>query len=277
MRRIIFSDIDGTLLNERYELPCPPEELMRQLGETEVVFVSSRTAAEILYLQSRLNFAADFIAENGAMIATANKKLAAHFEVTTQTEIDEHRRYVIPLAAPASITLPQIKDLAAQHQADIEIFQEQSAAAVASQSGYSSDDAARALHRRYSVLLMTRPSARFYAALEAEGFTVAFGGKWTSIVKGSDKGRAVNIYLDARRDSGHEIFESIAIGNDANDAPMLEAAARKFIIRNPVSGYSKALEHIRNAERLTREGHHGWLDMLERLNARESLPFTLNT
>lgn len=80
-RQIIFTDLDGTLLDE-VSYSCDQAQaalkLIAQSG-TPLIFCSSKTHSEIERLRSRLHNAHPFITENGAGIFIPHGNLSFEF------------------------------------------------------------------------------------------------------------------------------------------------------------------------------------------------------
>ena len=76
LRHILFTDLDGTLLDHRTYLPGPALEALRDLQShgVPVVAATSKTAAELRVLAPELGLTDGWIAENGGAIAFAGKE-----------------------------------------------------------------------------------------------------------------------------------------------------------------------------------------------------------
>lgn len=97
--------------------------------------------------------------------------------------------------------------------------------------------------------------------VERAGLAITIGGRWATVSDGRwNKGSAVVRLLSALG-----VVEWAAIGNAANDAPLLQAATRRFVIRNVDGGYDSSLAGIPDVVLLTAPGALGWVEMLERL------------
>ncbi len=97
--------------------------------------------------------------------------------------------------------------------------------------------------------------------VERAGLAITVGGRWATVSDGQwNKGSAVVRLLSALG-----VVEWAAIGNAANDAPLLQAATRRFVIRNVDGGYDSSLADIPDVVLLTAPGPLGWVEMLEQL------------
>lgn len=120
---------------------------------------------------------------------------------------------------------------------------------------------------RLASLLLPRTlaDAGAIAALHDLGLTLSPGGTWATLTGGADKGQAARVIAAARG-----VHHWVAIGNDGNDLPLLEAAHRAFVIRNR-EGHLPDLAAIPGAVLLAEEGPDGWPGMLRHLAASPQL------
>lgn len=70
MKPVIFTDLDGTLLNRRDYSHRPAMTALERVGKAGIplIFASSRTRAEVIHLRARFNNTHPFIVENGGGI-----------------------------------------------------------------------------------------------------------------------------------------------------------------------------------------------------------------
>lgn len=70
MQKIVFSDVDGTLLNSRHELTPLTEQAIRTLKEQEIPFVivSARSPSGINSILTEYDFRCPIVSYSGAVI-----------------------------------------------------------------------------------------------------------------------------------------------------------------------------------------------------------------
>lgn len=268
---LLFSDVDGTLIDANYQCPVSSHILKATATRIKLIFVSSRTIEELLHLNQQLQLKGDCIGENGGLIATRDPLLSLFWENQQQLVHAGQTVTLHPLAAPAVRVKEKLQLLADKYQLHLRFFDELSEEELAIQSGYDLAAARRARMRRHSVLIVPPPQEempeRIWEKLREEGLEVSFGGKWYSVLHGSNKGKAIKSYLAGYQQCYHGNVHTVGIGNQDNDASLLEAVDRRFVIRNPVQGYAPALKKISNVTLLQEEGPAGWTEMLENLFA----------
>lgn len=269
-RAVIFTDVDGTLLNDRFKIDVARDILDRTFDSCSIVMVSSRTVAELLALQESLGLYGECIAENGGVVASYTP-LPSVPEDAWDWEIGGPGLLAVQrLAAPVGETIEIVRRAAAEFNVSLTLHRNFSPEELARKAGYSLEEAERSFDRRVSVLLdpsvANSPNAiPFLQSLRDLGCSVGFGGNWISVVKGADKGTAVLAYLAALRARGEEVGLTVGIGNESNDAPLLRAVDRPYAIRNPRSGHARDLLAIPGVNPLSREGCAGWEEMAEEI------------
>lgn len=267
-RGIIFSDVDGTFLDGTFRPAMDRAAFARVLEDWRVVWVSSRTADELLHLQAELGHTDDAIGENGGVVVTRDETLARALGEPRQLR----DAWIARLAAPRDETAAAVRRAFAVNGLAARTFDELDAGTLAELSGYTRVEAERALHRDASVVLTNvdpsdTTAARALAWLRDASFEVAHGGKWVSVVDGANKGEAAFAWLAATRDKWKRPPVVAAVGNQQNDATLLAVAEHRFVIDEPGRGHCPPLAALPGARLLTRAGTSGWLEMCEHLAA----------
>ncbi len=266
MRRVLFSDLDGTLLDHVTYDFRPALAAIRRLQQLEVpiVLASSKTAAEMIPLREQIGIEDPFVAENGgglylpasAGLDDADARPApAGFSV-------------VPLGAPIAELAGFLRRFCRRHQLSVRSFLDYSPAELASEAGLSEEDAGRALEREFD--LPFPPPIHHLDALEEaaarEGLRVSRGGRYCHLTGRAHKGTAVErtARLYARKWGGRP--ELIGLGDSLNDLEMLRAVDRPVIVPNPRSSASLR-ESLPGAGVAPEPGPSGWnravLELLE--------------
>lgn len=220
---LIFTDVDGTLLEADGTFGVPEPIWRDARARHEIILASSRTLAELHEIRAALALDAAVIAEDGAVI---------------QEPGGNPER----LGVARSVLIAQLVGVVGEAEAD-ELLRKEPA-------GQAGRQASLLLPRRLATLDRV-------ARLAIAGLTLTPGGEWATVVAGADKGRAAGV-LASRRGVTHWT----AIGNGANDAPLLRAAARRFVIRN-VDGHHPVLAALPDAFRIDTVGPRGWAAVLQ--------------
>lgn len=241
---IVFTDLDGTLLDHDSYSPAAAEPALAQLRASgvPVVLATSKTAAEVAPLRERLGLAhVPAIVENGAGL----------LEPGTET--------------PPGDRYEELRDrldaLPADLRAGFEGFGDWGPEGIAHRTGLPPGPAARAAKRKFSEPGLWTGSAadkeRFLAALAEHGITAREGGRFLTLSFGGTKAERMEEIL-ARY--GHPF--SVALGDAPNDIEMLERADLGIIVANPHRAPLPPLrgEAEGRIRRTTLPGPAGWND-----------------
>ena len=217
---LVFSDLDGTLLDHRtysHAAAAPALERLRQL-RVPLILASSKTAAEIIPLRRELGFdACEAIVENGSGI------LEAHGE-NGSTE----GKYLL---------IRQMLDrLPASLRAQYQGFGDWSAQKVSALTGLPLAEAENARKRRFSEpglwLGGEEDKASFVEAVTTMGLTVQQGGRFLTLSFGGNKAERM-MEIAARHAKAGKVPFIVALGDAPNDLAMIEQADLGVIIPNP--------------------------------------------
>jgi predicted mannosyl-3-phosphoglycerate phosphatase (HAD superfamily) len=265
---VIFSDLDGTFLDERYRPALGADALARAAARWRVVWVSSRTADELLHLQREWNQIEDAIGENGGVCLSRSPRVAAALGDVMPLE----DAWVARLASPHDDTLARVRRAFRSVELEPQTLEDLDVAELARRSGYGLDDARRAQRRHASVLLADLRAGdaavdRALGVLRSEGCAIGVRGRWVSVVHGADKGSAALAWLDQMsRGASSRPRIVAAIGDADNDESLLAVVQHPFVIRERSSGHVPQLASVPNAQSLHRVGTEGWIEMLDVLN-----------
>lgn len=217
-RAIVFSDLDGTLLDhDTYAWDAAKPALAAlKARDIPLVLASSKTAAEIVRLRDAMGFGhCPAIVENGAgLLEPSGAGEGQHDDAI-------HRRLIEALDA----TPDRLRQ-------DFSGFSGWSLDELASRTGLPPEDAARAATRRFSEpgLWSGDDAGRseFEAELARQGVAARQGGRYLTLSFGATK--ADRMREIARRYGSPTM---IALGDAPNDVEMLETADIGVIVANP--------------------------------------------
>ena len=80
MKKIVFSDVDGTLLNSEHKLTALNREAIRRLEEQDIPFVivSARSPSGIYSILKEYDFRCPIVSYSGALIMDTDGKVLYH-------------------------------------------------------------------------------------------------------------------------------------------------------------------------------------------------------
>jgi len=240
---LIFSDLDGTLLDSNYDFSAAlPALQLAERHEFPIILSSSKTRAEMETIRSAIGNVHPFIPENGG---------AAVFPAAGQYETIQFGRSYANLTA----TLHQ---LAKRSQIGVRGFADMTAIEVATLTGLTVEQAALAKQREYDepfLMLAEKGEAKLLQTIEEAGLRWTRGGQFFHITGTNDKGVAARAIRD-RYALEHPRLTTIALGDAPNDIELLRFAEVPVIIR---SAHTAELAAMLPNARVTRlAGPAGW-------------------
>ena len=277
IQALIFTDLDGTLLDDRYDLVGAAMAMDRvfELGAL-VVPVSSKTHAEMMLLRAQQSVATPFIFENGAGIDWGDEKpwISGAVDMPCGMQIE---------GLDYTGLCDQLKTLREQHDLDFVGFSELSAEQVSKLTELSLQDAHLAKQRMASepmvglkqaeqVLVMTQ-------ALSERGLLLQKGGRFYTATSARQKSDAVAEIISVLQSTMTRPKRVIVCGDSPNDLSMLALGDAALVFSSlPTNGVGPADEsldaqlemkrHLRSTAAVSRmvdvcnAGHEAWLQAI---------------
>ncbi|WP_458525333.1 HAD-IIB family hydrolase [Onishia taeanensis] len=232
--RLVFTDLDGTLLDHESYQWQPAMPWLKRLGQAgvAVIPVTSKTRAELMPLRQELGLRdTPFIAENGAVIGLPPAWQHARLDrdpthvdglaIKTpgidigflRTRLDVMReRLGVRFRGMGELSIDEIMALTGlpEHQARLARVREGCEPLVW-------DDSEAAL-------------ADFRQALEADGLCLMRGGRFWHAMGRLDKGDGVRWLVERYQALRGRLPLTLGLGDGPNDVPLLEAVDRAVLI-----------------------------------------------
>jgi mannosyl-3-phosphoglycerate phosphatase len=259
---VVFTDLDGTLLDARTYSATPAREALSllQARGSVVVFCSSKTAAEQRVIRAQLGLMqAPLIVENGSavIVPEAAGLSVADWPVATNST-DERAR---TLGRPAIEVRAGVARAAASIDVRVTGYSDLTVRQIAELTGLDLAAAERARSRDYSETLVDEfPPATWVAletALFAEGLYCRHGGRFRTVTGATvDKGCAVRIVSDLYSAKAGRQIVTAGLGDSANDDSLLAAVDRPYLL-SKMDGTWEPMEH-RGLRRIAQPGPRGW-------------------
>lgn len=258
LRRIVITDLDGTLLDHRtyqWDKAAPALKRLRELA-IPVVFCSSKTAAELGWFADQMELRGPWIVENGGGIQIPAHLLRSPPEgYAIQREI--HRR---DLGLRYEEIVSRLGRLRSLYGFRFRGFADMTTEEVSSRCGISIEEAHRSLEREYDEPVLFEETYRmdeFRQRLDESGLKLLTGGRFLHVTGKSDKGAAVRELVRVFRKEWGKVG-SLGLGDSENDLPLLEAVDVAVIIPNPDSRSGLRSEDIPHCRTAPLPGPAGW-------------------
>jgi mannosyl-3-phosphoglycerate phosphatase len=259
-KRILFTDLDGTLLDYStysFEKALPALELLRR-RDIPLIVCSSKTKGEIEHYRRRLGNRHPFITENGGGIFIPRyyfgpAPLAIAFEVTEENDYD-----VIRLGAKYS-DLREALEALRSRGFQVKGFGDMTVEEITSISGLSLSEAALSKKRHFDEPFIFEGDEADVRGLLAEIRALGLRstrGRFFHLLGDSDKGKAVSLLTGLFRKRFGSVV-TIALGDSLNDLPMLEAVDVPVVVKKKDGTYEPEID-LPNLIRTEGIGPEGW-------------------
>jgi mannosyl-3-phosphoglycerate phosphatase len=237
--RVVFSDIDGTLIDiftGQFNTTVKFVDQLREYG-IPLVLCSSKTEAEQIELRRMANVSDPFIVENGGAVFIP----LGYFENMSNYEskysvIETDNFQIIELGKPASQIKSALQKIRASSQFKFKSLSDLSIDEISIVTKMSTDAVSRMIQRKYGetiVEIKNDDLPGFVTKVQDFGLKVIFGGRFFDITGGNDKGTAVKILVDLyrRKYGGDVVF--FGIGDSKNDESMLKFVDFPMLVQRP--------------------------------------------
>lgn len=273
---IVFTDLDGTLLDRESYSWAAAQGALQLLGERSVpvVICSSKTRGEIEYYRERMANGHPCVFENGGGIFIPE----GCFERLQPACTGAPKRCPGGWTVALGVAYPRLRNVLCElRRAGFAVtgFGDLSVDEIAALTGLPHDQAALAKIREFDEPFIFSGSAERLADLErsvVERGLQMTRGVFHHLLGGSDKGRAVELLIGMYRQKFGEV-KVIALGDALNDLPMLRHADHPVAIARPEGGHDPALE-LPGLMKTRGAGAAGWDEAIRTLLglAEESSP-----
>ncbi|MGD6850675.1 MAG: HAD-IIB family hydrolase [Candidatus Bathyarchaeia archaeon] len=225
---VVFSDLDGSLLNAHYEFSDIESSLQEIYAlKASIVLVSSKTKSEISLYREKLQLADPYIAENGSAIIIPKNYFTHSFDFSKTTDGNQ----VIELGLPHGVIRRKLAAIKQQTRASIVGFADMTVEEVAADNGLPLAEAKLAKEREYSepFKILSENKQEVLQALSEEGLCYTLGGRYFHALGDTDKGKAVAILIELYRQQFGDVC-TVGVGDGPNDLSMLEKLDKPFYI-----------------------------------------------
>lgn len=271
MMQIIFTDLDGTLLDAEtysYEKSLAAVNRVKQMG-IPVIFCSAKTRAEQEVYRRKMGIFHPFIVENGGAIFIPSNYFPFPFDY--HKIVDE--LLVIELGTPYEEIRTLLNKIKEEGKFHFRGFGDMSAEEVARESGLDLESAKLAKQREYDETIAIASGAKqshiasneadkFLERIKQIGLNWTHGGRFYEVMGNNDKGKAVAILSNLYRRLWGKI-ETIGLGDSLNDLPMLSAVDIPILVQK--RDYTWENVNLSRLRKVQGVGPEGWSRAIEEI------------
>lgn len=231
---LLFSDLDGTLLNSetyRYDVAVPVIETLKQQG-IPVIPVTSKTRAEVETLIQQIGLTGPFVVENGSAVFIPRE--TCPFELPAGADEGPYR--VLQLGVSYVMARAGLKAIAQEIGRPLKGFGDLSVDQIQQLTGLAVNDAHQAKMREFTEPFLTPKNVepeKLAAAVEGMGFRVVVGDRFSHLI-GPEAGKGATVHkltaLYAKTFPVEETIVTVGLGNSPNDLDMLENVDRAIVL-----------------------------------------------
>jgi mannosyl-3-phosphoglycerate phosphatase len=238
IKQVVFADLDGTLLNGRYEYK-ETQPIVDQITANggSVVFCSSKTKSEIEYYRKKVGINEPFISENGAAIFIPKGYFPFQYACITTPTYN-----IIRLGTPYHVLREKLAQIKRKTAAKIIGFGDMTLNEIAVDTGLPLNLAQLAMNREHDepFKLLEGNKTHILNLINKEGLKLTEGGRYFHLTGDSDKGKAAST-LKGLYKQVFGLVETFGIGDGPNDLPMLKMVDKPFRIKKS-AGFGQSLK-----------------------------------
>jgi mannosyl-3-phosphoglycerate phosphatase len=231
VKTVVFSDLDGTLLDENYSFEITRPAIVRLKAlKVPIVLCSSKTRMEIEYFRTKMGITDPFISENGAAIFVPSGYFEAGKYWTKQTKQYD----IFELGIAYSSIRKKFDRIKKTCTNELIGFGDMTIEEIAKDTGLTIELAELAKHREYTEPFRHNKSneTELFNVIRKEGLHFTIGGKCHHLMGDHDKGKAM-LLLKGLFSKRFKQIKTVGVGNQLNDLEMLEAVDIPFLITKP--------------------------------------------
>jgi len=267
-RTLVFTDLDGTLLDHRtysFEPARPALRLLRESG-IPLIICTSKTRAEVEKIRAALGNTDPFIVENGGAIFVPQ----GYFSIEPPASRMDSGYLVVELGTSYSRILSVFSRMKERLPGRLRGFSDMTVEEVARLAGLSLEEAARAKIREYDEpFVLNDPGGKrdvVREMAESAGLSIT-QGRFFHLTGDNDKGRAVRVVKDFYARAGGIDLRTIGLGDSPNDLPLLENVDFPILVQKPGGHYEPSIR-LDNLIFAPGEGPIGWCVAVRELVGR---------
>jgi mannosyl-3-phosphoglycerate phosphatase len=257
-RLLVFTDLDGTLLDHRTYSFEPARPALERLSKSGIPLIpcTSKTRAEVEPIRAALGNSDPFIVENGGAVYVQE----GQFPIEIPAARRDSGYLVVELGISYSQILSAFSRMKKRLPAGLRGFSDLTADEVARFTGLSLEEAMRAKKREYDEpFIMDDPAPGLDIVremAESAGLSIT-RGRFFHLTGDNDKGRAARVVKDIYARVDGTAPRTIGLGDSPNDLPLLKNVDFPVLVQKPGGRYEPSIR-LDNLIFAPGEGPAGW-------------------
>ncbi|MTI15301.1 HAD-IIB family hydrolase [Sansalvadorimonas verongulae] len=255
IRLLVFTDLDGTLLDHESYSTEPAAEALALLKALHIplIFNTSKTRTETVFLRNQLNNNDPFATENGSCLSIPDNYFSGEAEKGYRTTM---------FGSLYSQTIQILANIRSEYGLSFTGFHDMTLREISACTGLDLEEAKRARDRDCSEPLIWSDTEEnlslFKRLLDARNLHLTRGGRFHYVSSEGNKGLIVQWLKDHfQAEYPDSKFMTIGLGDGSNDLPMLEAVDNPVLVISD-HGHAPKCNHIKNLITTDAPGPVGW-------------------
>ncbi len=265
---IIFTDIDGTLIDLTTFDPGPVTDVLPKLQKKDIpiVLCSAKTAMEQIKLREFLNIKDPFIVENGGGIYIPKGYFEDKIikEISPQIEYEDH--YIKICVGTSYKYIRKILEIIKKEEKIYFIgFGDLDVNEISRLTGLDKKDSELAKKREFdeTIVEIDKISVDILKTrLKEFGLKLIHGGRFYHVIsKDASKGKSVIILKNLFKNKYKTELVTIGIGDSENDYDMLKHVDYPYVVEKKSGGWINF--DIFDLKKIKGIGPHGWVNVIK--------------
>ena len=260
MKKLIFTDLDGTFLNHNNYSFHEAKEALAKISEQNIplIFTTSKTKAEVIELQKKVGITEPFIVENGAALFIPHGYQDIELEYC-----DHYEGYKVLIFGKR---YAQILNFYNEYKEEFGMrgFSDMTLQEVVEYTSLDENSVKLAIQRDFTepfILKDTSLLPRLSNLASTYNIKITQGGRFFHLIgEKQDKGVAVKKTSELFSKLYNQTVESIALGDGVNDIVMFENVDTPIVIKNHLGKFVEC--NLENLQYSSYQGSCGFNEMV---------------
>ncbi len=259
MNWIVFTDLDGTLLDARDYSFSEAHSGLSLLKARKIPLIpcTSKTFVEVRGIRKKIFSDAPFIVENGSAVFFPKD----YFESAGKEFKTVDNFEAVILGRPYQEVTEFLEQIVSRFGIKIKGFSQMTLAEIAGYSGLGTDEAQLAAKRRFSEPFVAEKKIKNFDEIAAfakqNDFRLLAGNRFYHLLGRTDKGRAIRALLKLYESASCNEYKSIGLGDGPNDIELLQNVDFPVLVKRP-PGMGKKMPKIGGIYKTKKIGPAGW-------------------